>query len=232
MINLLLLLYIVPIDDWYRNWPASRTFMLRRTSKEVKKAMDKIRPPVNIRFIKHFRELSPDCYSIYRIKKLELLACSMSGENKNILIRLLRQCPELVHLKIVGNYNFDSVVTKSIVQVLLHCPKLEHLNLSGNSIGDIGAESLVGVLRRYPSLKYINLSWNQIGPDGVKSLVKVLVQCTALTRLNLNNNNIGPYSLENLVKVLPLKNIELDSNRIMQYIAYNNIYNVNAQFPN
>jgi Ran GTPase-activating protein (RanGAP) involved in mRNA processing and transport len=217
MINLLLLLSVIPADDWYRNWPASRTLMLRRTSKEVKKAMDRIRPSVNIRFIKHFRELSPDCYSIYRIKKIELLACSMSGENKNMLIRLLGQCPELVHLKIVANYNFGSVVTKSIIQVLSQCPKLEHLNLSGNSIGDIGAESLAEVLGRFPSLKHLDLSWNQIGPDGLKSLVKVLVQCRALTRLDVNNNNIGPYGLENLVKVIPqcpsLKHIELYGNR-------------------
>lgn len=217
MINLLLLLSIIPTDDWYRNWPASRTFMLRRTSKEVKKAIDKIRPPVNIRFIKYFREFQPDWYCIYRIQKLELLACSMLGENKNMLIRLLGQCPEIVHIKIVGNYNFGPVVTKSIVQVLSQCTNLEHLNLSGNSIGDIGAESLSKILGRFSSLTYLDLSWNQIGPDGIKSLVKVLVQCTALIHLDLNNNNIGLYGLENLVKVIPqcpsLKHIELYGNR-------------------
>jgi Ran GTPase-activating protein (RanGAP) involved in mRNA processing and transport len=221
MINLLLLLSIIPADDWYRNWPASRTFMLRRTSKEVKKAMDKIRPPVNIRFIKYFKEFSPDWYCLYRIQKLELLACSMLGENKNMLIRLLEQCPELVYLKIVGNYNFGSVVTKSIVQVLSQCTKLEHLNLSGNSIGNIGAESLSKILGRFSLLKHLDLSWNNIGPDGVESLVKILVQCTTLIHLDLNNNNIGLYGLENLVKVIPqcpsLKHIELYGNRVTRF---------------
>jgi Ran GTPase-activating protein (RanGAP) involved in mRNA processing and transport len=217
MINLLLLLSIIPADDWYRNWTASRTFMLRRTSKEVKKAMDKIRPPVNIRFIKYFKEFSPDWYCIYRIQKLELLACSMLGENKNMLIRLLGQCPELVHLKIVGNYNFGSAVAKEIIQVLSQCPKLEHLDLSGDNIEDIGIESLARVIGRFSSLKHLDLSWNNIGPDGVESLVKILVQCTTLTHLDVNNNNIGPYGLENLVKVIPqcpsLKHIELYGNR-------------------
>jgi Ran GTPase-activating protein (RanGAP) involved in mRNA processing and transport len=198
MINLLDLLSIIPVDDWYRNWPASRTFMLRRTSKEFKKAMDKIRPPVNIRFIKHFRELPPDWYCIYRIKKLEILACSMSGENKNMLIRLLGQCPELIHLKIVSNYNFSQTVTNMLVQVLLQCPKLEHLNLSGNSIGDIGTASLAGVIGRFASLKHLDLSWNNIGPDGVESLVKILVQCTTLTHLDVNNNNIGLYGVKHI----------------------------------
>jgi Ran GTPase-activating protein (RanGAP) involved in mRNA processing and transport len=218
MINLLYLLSVVPEDDWYRNLPASRTFMLRRTSKEVKKAMDKIRPPVNICFIKYFREFSLDWYIIYRIQKLELLACSMLGENKNMLIRLLGQCPELVHLKIVGNYNFGSIVTKSIVQVLSQCPKLEYLNLSGNSIGDIGAESLAGVLGLFKSLTYLDLSWNNIGPDGVKSFIKVLVQCTTLIHLDLNNNNMKPYGLKNFVKVLlqcpSLNHIKLNGNII------------------
>ncbi len=221
MINLLLLLSVIPEDDWYRNLPASRTFMLRRTSKEVKKAMDKIRPPVNIRFIKYFKEFSPDWYCLYRIQKLELLACSMLGENKNMLIRLLGQCPELVHLKIVGNYNFGSTVTKSIVQVLSHCTKLEYLNLSGNSIGDIGAESLARVIGLFKTLTYLDLSWNNIGPDGIKSLVKVLVQCTSLIHLDLNNNNMKPYGLKNFVKVLlqspSLKNIELNGNRITRH---------------
>jgi len=217
MINLLLLLSVIPADDWYRNLPASRTFMLRRTSKEFKKAMDKIRPPVNIRFIKDFRELSPDWHCIYRIKKLEILACSMSGENKNMLIKLLGQCPELVHLKIVGNNNFGSAVAKDIIQVLPQCPKLEHLDLSGDNIEDIGTESLAGVIGRFLSLKHLDLSWNNIGPDGVESLVKILVQCTTLTHLDINNNNIGLYGLENLVKVIPqcpsLKHIELYGNR-------------------
>lgn len=188
MINLLDLLSIIPEEDWYRNWPASRTFMLRSTSKKIQKEMDKIRPPVNIRFIKHFRELSPDWYCIYRIKKLEILACSMSGKNKNMLIRLIGQCPALVHLKIVSNSNFSQTVTNMLVQVLLKCPKLEHLNLSGNSIGDNGAVSLAGVIGRLASLKYIDLSWNNIGPDGVNSLVKALVQNTELTSLYINNN--------------------------------------------
>jgi Leucine-rich repeat (LRR) protein len=191
MINLLYLLSVVPAEDWYRNWPASRTFMMRRTSKELKKAMDKIHPPVNIRFIKVFKELSPDWYLIYRIRKLELLACSMSGENKNKLVRLLGQCPALVKLKIVGNYNFGSVVTKSIEQVLPQCPLLKHLNLSGNTIEDAGAESLARILGLFPLLKHLDLSWNNIGSKGVESLAGVLGQCTALTHLDLNNNNIG-----------------------------------------
>jgi hypothetical protein len=224
MINLLLLLSVIPADDWYNNWPASRTFMLWRTSKKVQKEMRNIRPSVNIRFIKDFRELSPDWHCIYRIKKLEILACSMSGENKNMLIRLLGQCPELVHLKIVGNNNFGSAVAKDIIQVLPQCPKLEHLDLSGDNIEDIGTESLAGVIGRFLSLKHLDLSWNNIGSDGVDSLVKILVQCTTLTHFDVNNNNIGPYGLEKLVKVLPqcpsLKHIELHGNRNTRLSLY------------
>jgi hypothetical protein len=212
MINLLYLLSVVPAEDWYRNWPASRTLMMRRTSKKIKKAMDKIRPPVNIRFINNFKELSPDLYLIYRIKKLELLACSMSGENKDRLVILLGQCPALVCLKIIGNYNFGSTLTERLVQVLLQCPLLEHLDFSGNSIGDIGAMSLAGVLGRFSSLKHLNLKWNQIGSIGIKSLTGVLEQCTALTHLDLNNNSIRLDGLKLLLQQCP--SLKLGGNRI------------------
>jgi hypothetical protein len=42
-------LEVVPAEDWYRTWPAERTIMLRRTSKRVRKAVDKMRPPVVVR---------------------------------------------------------------------------------------------------------------------------------------------------------------------------------------
>ena len=39
----------VPADDWGRNWAPSRTMMLRRTSKRVKGAVDKLRLPAVVR---------------------------------------------------------------------------------------------------------------------------------------------------------------------------------------
>jgi hypothetical protein len=40
----------VPAEDWCRTWAACRTIMLRRTSKRVKEAVDKMCPPSVVRW--------------------------------------------------------------------------------------------------------------------------------------------------------------------------------------
>ena len=44
----------VPAEDWRRTWAAGRTIMLRRTSKRVKEAVDKMRLPAVVRLSRIF----------------------------------------------------------------------------------------------------------------------------------------------------------------------------------
>ena len=44
----------VPAEDWCRTWAAGRTIMLRRTSKKVKEAVDKMRLPAVVRLSRRF----------------------------------------------------------------------------------------------------------------------------------------------------------------------------------
>jgi hypothetical protein len=44
----------VPAEDWCRTWAAGRTIMLRRTSKRVKEAVDKMRLPAVVRLSRSF----------------------------------------------------------------------------------------------------------------------------------------------------------------------------------
>jgi hypothetical protein len=44
----------VPAEDWSRTWPSCRTIMLRRTSKRVNKAVDKMRLPAVVRLSRSF----------------------------------------------------------------------------------------------------------------------------------------------------------------------------------
>ena len=44
----------IPADDWCRTWAADRTIMLRMTSKRVKEAVDKLRPPAHVKASKTF----------------------------------------------------------------------------------------------------------------------------------------------------------------------------------
>jgi hypothetical protein len=51
----------VPADDWRRTWAAGRTIMLRRTSKRVKEAVDKMRLPAVVRLSRSFRGDAHNC---------------------------------------------------------------------------------------------------------------------------------------------------------------------------
>jgi hypothetical protein len=44
----------VPAEDWCRTWAADRTIMLRMTSKTVKEAVDKVRPPAVVLLSRSF----------------------------------------------------------------------------------------------------------------------------------------------------------------------------------
>jgi hypothetical protein len=44
----------IPAEDWCRTWAACRTIMLRRTSKRVKEAVDKMRLPAVVRLSRSF----------------------------------------------------------------------------------------------------------------------------------------------------------------------------------
>ena len=116
----------VPAEDWCRTWAAGRTIMLRRTSKKVKEAVDKMRLPAVVRLSRSFwddarngtgeekrqvvlRQLAA-MTGWCRISTLELPRCDMKGQDAEILAGVLRlsgvlgQCRELVHLSLSGNY--------------------------------------------------------------------------------------------------------------------------------
>ena len=44
----------IPVEDWGRTWAACRTMTLRRTSKRVKEAVDKLLLPVVVRLRRSF----------------------------------------------------------------------------------------------------------------------------------------------------------------------------------
>ena len=174
----------VPAEDWCRTWAAGRTIMLRRTSKKVKEAVDKMRLPAVVRLSRSFwddarngtgeekrqvvlRQLAA-MTGWCRISTLELPRCDMKGQDAEILAGVLR-----------------------LSGVLGQCRELVHLSLSGNYIGAGGSERLAGVLTQCAALAHLDVSWNQIGPAGAESLARVLAHCPALAHLNLRANGIG-----------------------------------------
>ncbi len=87
----------VPAEDWCRTWAAGRTIVLRRTSKRVKEAVDKMRLPAVVRLRRSFwgdarngtaaeklqfvmRQLAL-MTACCRISTLELPRCDMKGQD-------------------------------------------------------------------------------------------------------------------------------------------------------
>jgi len=212
-------------------WAGDRTIMLRMSSKKVREAVDKIRPPAVVCLSRSFwggqsaiRLLFVVRKLIFRkgtaaeklkfvlsklalmtvwcrITRLELCSCDMKGRDAERLAEVLAKCPALVHLELGGNLIRDEGAGR-LAGVLGQCAALAHLNLSFNQIGPAGAESLARVLPQCTALVHLNISRNQIGPAGAESLGGVLGQCLELAHLNLGENRIGDNGAEVLAGVL------------------------------
>jgi hypothetical protein len=108
----------IPANDWWRTWAAGRTIMLRMTSKPVKNAVDKLRPPAIVRLSRAFLANEVCCKrerllhiltalekmtSRCRITILDLKNCGMSGQDAGRLAGVLAQRPALSELYLKGN---------------------------------------------------------------------------------------------------------------------------------
>jgi Leucine-rich repeat (LRR) protein len=227
----------VPAEDWCRTWAAGRTIMLRRTSKKVKEAVDKMRLPAVVRLSRSFwddarngtgeekrqvvlRQLAA-MTGWCRISTLELPRCDMKGQDAEILAGVLRlsgvlgQCRELVHLSLSGNY-IGAGGAERLAGVLTQCAALAHLDVSWNQIGPAGADRF-GVLAQCAALAHLNLCGNDIGDAGTERL-GVLALCPELAHLDLSHNEIGALGAEFLAGVLgqctALTELDLGFNRI------------------
>ena len=178
---------IVPSTDWCNTWDASRTIMLRRTSKKIRDIIDKIRPPTDVVLNGNMDIKSDDIP-----RKIIRLAttCHIS--------RLVLPC-DMIDSK--------NIQLEGWKEVFKHCKNLPNLNLSNNKLD---ATDIVGMLGRCVSL---NVSFNNIGAEGTEQLVKVLTQCTYL---NIADNYIcraGVESIENCKTLTTLNSLNLCYNQ-------------------
>jgi Ran GTPase-activating protein (RanGAP) involved in mRNA processing and transport len=119
----------IPAEDWCRTWAAGRTIMLRRTSKKVKEAVDKMRLPAVVRLSRIFWD---DARNGTGEAKLEFVFMKLEAMTAWCQITTL----ELSKCKMKGQ---DA---ESLAGVLAQCPALAHLNLYNNLIGPAGADRL------------------------------------------------------------------------------------------
>lgn len=230
-------LQIVPAEDWYRTWPAERTIMLRMTSKRVREAVDKMRPPAVVCLCrKYWDDFNPklklklefvmrqllSLVTNCRITTLRLEHCNIDWVIQE-LKKVLYQCPELTKLDISANNFTDG----SLVDALMQCsvsPQtnsavcgLTSLNLAFCNICNYATVKLANELSKLPALSCLNLKCNYIGVEGAKVLAGALGQCNALTSLKLGNNEIcnGAINIaENLPQCSTLTELDLSRNYI------------------
>ena len=159
----------IPANDWWRTWAADKTMMLTMTSKQIKVAVDKLRPPTIVKVNKTF---------------LDNVVCCKRERLQQILTQLEKMVSRcritILDLEGCGMSEQDA---ERLAGVLEQCPALSHLYLRGNQIGAEGVGRLAGVLPQCPSLSELGLGGNQIGAEGVERLVGVLPQVLNLLAL-------------------------------------------------
>ena len=136
--------------------------MLRRTSKRVKGAVDKLRLPAVVR-------LSAFNFS----PAFEWLHGPQSGSMQNPLVwSLLASVTAQVRISTLDLRHFDMTKQspESLPKVLAQCPALTRLILGRNNIGARGAQRLAGALAQCTALAYLDLRDNDIGAAGQNRL--------------------------------------------------------------
>ena len=182
---------VLPPEIWQqillnRTWPASRTIMLRMTSKTVKEVVDRVCPPAVVRLKRSFWNNASNGTVDEKLKRILAPLAAMPARCR--ITKL-----QLPHCEI------NNFFTKNCLKgVLARCPLLAHLDLRGNAIRANGAGWLAKVLPRCPALAHLDLSRNRIGNDGAGRIAGVLAQCPALAHVDLSDNGIGSFWLRSL----------------------------------
>jgi len=182
---------VIPPEIWEqillnRTWPASRTIMLRMTSKTVKEVVDRVRPPAVVRLKKSFWNNASNGTVDQKLKRILAPLAAMTARCRITKLQLDR-CE-------INNFFTKNCLTG----VLGRCPLLTHLNLRSNAIRANGAGWLAKVLPRCPALAHLDLSRNWLGNDGAGRIAGVLAQCPALAHVDLSDNGIGSFWLLSL----------------------------------
>jgi Leucine-rich repeat (LRR) protein len=193
----------LPSEAWAHSWPAQRTIMMRKTSKQMRDTVDKMTLPIFVvsRFHKLFyndSKPSPTEHiglafsqlrvisSVCLITKIELVDCGLNSENMHLLARIISDSPDLTYLDI--GFNDIQAGINEIFDPLAKCSRLTTLILTGNFIGDVGLKGLEDVVAHLSELQYLDLSRNNITSEGLESFAPSLIFTPRLRFLHLSNN--------------------------------------------
>lgn len=190
---------------------------LRKVSKELKSAVDKVRRKMKV-YLKdnwlfsHLRDFEVDEEQEDRItaEKIETVLQELEGfsSRRNITSIVLNHLP-MSEAASVGRF----------VGVLRKCPALAELCLFSSRMGDAGVRTIsqdVMLSDFCTALSSLRLGRNEITMTGFSALAHGLHRCVNLTHLDLSNNMINVSLMGYIFTKCPLLNhLDLQNNEIV-----------------
>jgi hypothetical protein len=206
--------------------PATRTFLLRLTSKTMRTAVENAKLDVvvvaksGIKFHNgaglqdKLNSLNAWC----RVILLKLYDCQLGADGAREIAAVLRENSTLHTLNLDGN-GVGADGAREIAAVLRENTTLHTLNLDGNGVGADGAREIAAVLRENSTLHTLTLSsysvgvcqggditselyYNGVGADGAREIAAVLRVNSTLQTLDLHYNNVRDDGAREIAAVL------------------------------
>ncbi len=131
-------------DNWCRTWAADRTVMLRMTSKRFKELVDKLRPPVVVRWRMSFLQDERKGTAAEKLKLVFRQLAALSARSR-ITTLDLRYTPILAgSVYAYTDLRMTGQDARRLAGVLAQCPALAHLDLRYNGYNYTGGMGAVG----------------------------------------------------------------------------------------
>ena len=200
-------LEVLPQDLHRKIVPATRTFLLRRTSKTMRAAVAKLDTVVVSRSGVKFRNgaglkdklnwLNAWC----RMTVLDLNNCDLQEGGGQAIADVMRVNTTLTNLILVRN-ELGEGGAQAIAAALRENRTLTNLILHGNELGEGGGQAIADVLRVNTTLTNLNLGYNELGEGGGQAIAAALRVNTTLTELDLGVNFVGEGGGQAIADVL------------------------------
>ena len=163
-------LELLPQDLHYKMLPANRTFVLRRTSKTMRAAVENAKLDTivkrrrdGVKFLNGAGlQDKLNCLNAWcRVTVLDLNECELREGGAQAIAAALRVNTMLTELHL--HYNqLGEGGAQAIAAALRVNATLTNLNLWNNSLGEGGAQAIAGALRVNATLTNLNLGYNEL----------------------------------------------------------------------
>jgi len=152
-------------------------------------------------------------FPIHTIKTLILANCELSGQDCDILARMIQQSSSLTSLDISSNQLCDENLC-ICVRALAVNKCITSIDLGYNYLDTECATALRNVLEKGSVLKNIAVDWCDMSGSVAVEILKGLTVNTSVEKINMGNNLMSDENLPHLVEVVAknktLRNLNIE----------------------